>query len=59
MPCAVHEVLQAIGACDEGVLEVVGRVDDAVEGAHLVHVAVLPRETGAGEDEEHLFGGAV
>ena len=47
------------GPATNGVLEVVGRVDDAVARAHLVHVAVLPREARAGEDEVHLLGGAV
>ena len=33
--------------------------NDAVERAHLVHLAVLPGEPRAGEDEEELLGRAV
>ena len=43
----------------EGVLHLVGPVDHEVAGAHLVHGLVLPRQTGAAEDEVQLFGRAV
>ena len=59
MSCAEDEVVEAVGTGDEGVLELVGAVDDAVARAYLVHLLVLPREPGAGEHEVDLLGGAV
>ncbi len=56
---AEDEVLEPVGPGDERVLHLVRPVDDAVERPHLVHVAVLPREARAGEDEVELLGGAV
>src|SRR4051794_7374140 len=44
MPRPEDEVLETLTAGDEGVLVLVGPVDDAVARAHLVHLLVLPRE---------------
>ena len=55
VPRAEHEELEPVGTCDERVLEVVGRLDHAVARPHLVHIAVLPREAGAGEHEVDLL----
>src|SRR5262249_26110241 len=53
------EILETFGPGDERVLGLVGAVDDTVERTDLVPLAVLPRQTRAGEDEEDLLGGAV
>src|SRR4051794_4109217 len=59
MPRAVDQELETVGTGDERVLEVVGGLDDAIERADLVHLAVLPGEAGAGEDEVNLLRRAV
>ena len=59
MARAEDEELEPVGAGDERVLHLVRAVDDAVERPHLVHVSVLPREPGAGEDEVELLRRAV
>src|SRR6478672_820557 len=59
MARAEDEVLEAVGPGDERVLHLVRPVDDAVEGPHLVHVAVLPGESRSGKDEEELLRGPV
>ena len=51
--------LEPVGAGDEGVLVMVGALDDAVARTDLVHLAVLPGEPGAGEDVVDLLRGAV
>ena len=43
------------GAADHRVRLLGDAVDDAVAGFDLVHLAVLPRQTGAGEHEEDLL----
>ena len=59
MARAEDEVLESLGPGDERVLHLVRPVDDAVERAHLVHLAVLPGEPRAGENEVELLGRAV
>src|SRR5581483_6982151 len=59
VPRPEDEVLEPFRPGDERVLEVVGRVDDAIVRPNLVHLAVLPREPGAAEDEEVLLRRAV
>src|SRR3954454_11688232 len=59
MPRPEDEVLETLGPGNEGVLVLVGPVDDAVARAHLVHVLVLPREAGAGDDVVELLRRAV
>ena len=56
---AEDEVLEAVRAGDEGVLVLVGAVDDAVARTYLVHLLVLPCEPRAGEHEVQLLGRAV
>ena len=59
MARAEDEELEPVRPGDERVLHLVRAVDDAVERPHLVHVSVLPREPGAGEDEVELLRRAV
>ena len=59
MAGAEDEVVEPVGAGDEGVLVVVCAVDHAVAGPDLVHVAVLPGEPRACEHVEDLLRGAV
>ena len=59
VPGAEDEVIEPVRAGHEGVLELVGPMDDAVARAYLVHLLVLPREPGAREHEEDLLRGAV
>src|SRR5581483_4977637 len=54
-----HEILEPFRPGDEGVLVLIGAMDDAVARLHLVHLAVLPGEPGAGEHVVELFGRAV
>lgn len=56
---SVDEVVETVRTRDERVLVLVRAMDDAVERAHLVHFAVLPREARASEHEEDLLRCAV
>src|SRR5215210_5047099 len=54
MPRPVDEHVEAIRPSTERVLLVVCEMDDAVAGAKLIDLLVLPRETRAAEDEDDL-----
>ena len=55
----VHEVVETVGPCTERVLELVRPLHDAVAGAHLVRLLVLPCEPRPGEHEVDLLRCAV
>jgi len=59
MPGAEDQHFQPVGAAAERVLEVVRELNDAVAGADLADLLVLPREARAAEDVVDLLGGAV
>src|SRR6185436_7677512 len=52
---AEDEQVEPVGTADHGVRLLGDAVDDAVTGRDLVRVAVLPRESGAGEHVEELL----
>ena len=54
---AEHEHVETVGAGDQRVRFLADTVDDAVAGADLVRLAVLPREAAACEHEEDLLLG--
>src|SRR5579885_1927387 len=56
---AVDQHVEALLSGAQRVLLVVGDVDDAVAGADLVHLAVLPGEPVAAQDVDDLLGDAV
>ena len=56
---AEHQAVEPVGAGDERVLHLVGAVDHAVAGPHLVHLLVLPGQTGAAQHVVDLLGRAV
>ena len=59
MAGAEHQAVEPVGAGDEGVLHLVGAVDHAVAGPQLVHLLVLPGQTGAAQHVVDLLGRAV
>ena len=59
MPRPADQHLEPVGAAAQRVLLVIGEVDDAVAGAQLVDLLVLPGEARPAEHEDDLLGGAV
>lgn len=59
MAGAEDEELEPLRARDERVLELVRALDDAVAGAYLVHLVVLPEQARTSQHEVDLLGRAV
>jgi hypothetical protein len=59
MACSEDQHVEPVGPSPQRVLLVVGEMDDAIAGADVVDLLVLPREARPPEDEDDLLRGTV